>query len=210
MGKKVDVDDLVSAPEIATRLRLYDRTLPHTWLRSQPSFPQPVAKLAIGHVWQWSAVERWAAQTGRGRWQVLPEGLEPDLLVPLRAWAAEHEVHASDHRARRRGAAPPRQAGRPVLPRPHDGRSRLDRARRPDAGEAPRNPSISTPEPLTVLESRPGVPRSERRGPCHPPAHPAPCPPRCYQHPPTRGRTPGERRHQPEADDCVPPVHAHR
>ena len=96
MGRKVDVDDLVSAPEIVTRLRLYDRNLPHTWLRSQPTFPRPVAKLAIGNVWQWSAVERWATRTGRGRWQVLPEGLEPDVLVPLRAWAAEHEVQATD------------------------------------------------------------------------------------------------------------------
>lgn len=50
----------------------------------------------LGNVWQWSAVESWAAQTGRGRWEVLPEGLDPDVLVPLRAWAAEHEVQATD------------------------------------------------------------------------------------------------------------------
>ena len=81
MGRKVDVDDLVSAPEIVSRLRLYDRNLPHSWLRNQPTFPRPVAKLAIGNVWQWSVVERWAAQTGRGWWEVLPEGLEPEILV---------------------------------------------------------------------------------------------------------------------------------
>ena len=95
-GRKVDIDDLVSAPENVERLRLYDRNLPHSWLRSQSTFPRPIAKLAIGNVWQWSAVERWAAETGRGRWELLPQGLNPDLLVPLRAWAAQHEVQATD------------------------------------------------------------------------------------------------------------------
>ena len=96
MGRTVDVDDLVSAREIADRLRLNDRNLPHTWLRIQPSFPRPIVKLAIGNLWLWSEVEAWAAKTGRGRWQVLPPHVDPEVLVRLRAWTAEHDVPAAD------------------------------------------------------------------------------------------------------------------
>ena len=94
MGKKVDVDDLVGAAEIAKRFGFTDRNLAHSWLARYPDFPRPVVRLAIGNVWLWSEVERWAARTGHGRWDDLPEGMPADRLVQLRAWAAEYEVPA--------------------------------------------------------------------------------------------------------------------
>lgn len=96
MGRKVDIDDLVSAREIADRLRLNDRNLPHTWLRIQPTFPRPILKLAIGNLWHWPDVETWAAKTGRGRWQVLPPNVDPEVLVPLRTWTVENDVEPTD------------------------------------------------------------------------------------------------------------------
>jgi hypothetical protein len=92
MPRKVDVDDLVSAPEIAERFGLHDRNIAHNWLRRYPDSPRPVARLAIGHVWSWPDVERWGARTGHGRWDELPTGMPAEDLVPLRAWAAKHDV----------------------------------------------------------------------------------------------------------------------
>ena len=59
------MDQLVGATEIADRLGL---KLPQTvrdWRRRYDDFPQPVATLAMGHVWHWPDVERWARATGR-------------------------------------------------------------------------------------------------------------------------------------------------
>jgi len=64
MGRTVDGDNLVSAVEIAERLNR-SRNIVHDWLRRYPSFPRPIVRLAIGHLWSWPAVDAWARETGR-------------------------------------------------------------------------------------------------------------------------------------------------
>ncbi len=65
MPRKVDVDKLVGAKEIAARLG-YKRTVyVHDLRRRHPDFPEPVAELSAGMVWDWDDVEAWARTTGR-------------------------------------------------------------------------------------------------------------------------------------------------
>ena len=74
----------MGAVEIARRLILADRNIAHNWLRRYPVFPGPAVTLAIGHIWIWSEVAAWAAETGRGGWAILPPGVVAEELVPLR------------------------------------------------------------------------------------------------------------------------------
>jgi chromosome partitioning protein len=62
MARKVDVDDLVGAAEIAERLGLAHRETVHNWRRRYPDFPAPIAELRQGLLWSWPDVERWARQ----------------------------------------------------------------------------------------------------------------------------------------------------
>jgi hypothetical protein len=65
VARKVNVNDLVGAAEIAERLGdLQPRTV-HQWHRRYPDFPQPVATLRQAMVWVWPDVESWARKTGR-------------------------------------------------------------------------------------------------------------------------------------------------
>jgi hypothetical protein len=65
VGRKVDVDDIVSASEIADRLGVKQRSVVHDWRRRHTDFPQPIARVKLGHLWAWPDVERWARRTGR-------------------------------------------------------------------------------------------------------------------------------------------------
>lgn len=65
VGRKVDVDDIVGAAEIAERLGLANSQLVHVWRRRHDDFPEPVRELKRAHVWAWPDVERWARATGR-------------------------------------------------------------------------------------------------------------------------------------------------
>ena len=65
MGRRLDIDQLVGAAEIATRLGLKTRQSIHVWRQRYPDFPEPVLKLSMGKVWNWPDVERWAKTTGR-------------------------------------------------------------------------------------------------------------------------------------------------
>lgn len=65
MGRKVDVDELVGAAEIARRLKVAGREVVNAWRRRHPDFPRPVATLEMGNVWSWPDVEAWARKTGR-------------------------------------------------------------------------------------------------------------------------------------------------
>jgi hypothetical protein len=65
VGRKIDVDDLVGAAEIARRMRWSHAQNVHTIRRRDPSFPEPVAKLEAALVWAWPDVEAWAKRTGR-------------------------------------------------------------------------------------------------------------------------------------------------
>jgi hypothetical protein len=61
----VAVEHLVGATEITERLGLTATHVVHEWRRRHADFPAPVAKLAMGWVWNWPDVERWARRTGR-------------------------------------------------------------------------------------------------------------------------------------------------
>lgn len=65
MGRKVDVDDLVGAAEIAERLGVKRPHLIHDWRRRHPEFPQPVVELKGTLIWLWPEIRRWATTTGR-------------------------------------------------------------------------------------------------------------------------------------------------
>lgn len=65
MGRRVDVDDLVGAAEIAERLGLAQVQTVHSWRRRYAEFPEPVAQLRQALVWSWQDIERWARRTGR-------------------------------------------------------------------------------------------------------------------------------------------------
>ena len=65
MGRKIDVDDLVGAAEIAERLGWSHAQNVHTIRRRHSDFPQSVATLRQAMVWSWPDVEKWARATGR-------------------------------------------------------------------------------------------------------------------------------------------------
>ena len=65
MGRKVDLDNLVGATEIAQRLGVKRPHLIHDWRRRHPEFPKPVLELTGILVWDWRDVEVWAKATGR-------------------------------------------------------------------------------------------------------------------------------------------------
>ena len=65
MGRKVDVDDLVGAHEIAQRLGVARPQVVHEWRRRHADFPQPVANLKTALIWDWQEVRQWARRSGR-------------------------------------------------------------------------------------------------------------------------------------------------
>lgn len=65
MGRRIDVDHLVGAAEIAERLGAARPQVVHEWRRRYEDFPEPVAQLRQALVWNWPEVERWAKTTGR-------------------------------------------------------------------------------------------------------------------------------------------------
>ena len=65
MGRKIDVDRLVGAAEIAERLGIKRPHLIHDWRRRHPDFPVPVLELKGTLIWDWYEVEAWAKKTGR-------------------------------------------------------------------------------------------------------------------------------------------------
>jgi transposase-like protein len=63
--REVPVSRLVGAAEIARRLGCASANLIHSWRRRYPDFPQPVAHLEMGFVWDWAEIEEWARRTDR-------------------------------------------------------------------------------------------------------------------------------------------------
>ena len=61
------MDQLVGVTEIAERLGARSPARVHDWRRRYPDFPEPVAKLGMGLLWNWPDVERWARGAGRLR-----------------------------------------------------------------------------------------------------------------------------------------------
>ena len=65
MGRKLDVEMLVGAAEIAQRLGVARPQVVHDWRRRHADFPKPVTVLSHVGIWYWPEVERWARRTGR-------------------------------------------------------------------------------------------------------------------------------------------------
>jgi len=64
MGRRIEVDDLVSVTEIAQRLGLRRVQVVHTWIARYDDFPPPVKVLGEGggkevRIWEWPDVVRW-------------------------------------------------------------------------------------------------------------------------------------------------------
>lgn len=53
------MDDLVGSAEIAERLGLAHPEQVHAYRTRYRDFPEPVAQLAIGYVWNWPDIARW-------------------------------------------------------------------------------------------------------------------------------------------------------
>lgn len=62
----VDAEQLVGVAEIADAAGV-TRGRVSQWTGRDPSFPHPVAHLALGPVWLWPDVAAWLADTGRER-----------------------------------------------------------------------------------------------------------------------------------------------
>lgn len=67
VGRRVDVDQLVSAVEIAARLGVTRPQAVYDWRRRHADFPEPVTRLGAVYVWVWDDVAKWARKTGRLR-----------------------------------------------------------------------------------------------------------------------------------------------
>jgi len=65
MGRRVDVDQLGGAAEIAERLGVSNSQVIHVWRGRHPDFPEPITKLKTAMIWYWPEVEKWAFRTGR-------------------------------------------------------------------------------------------------------------------------------------------------
>jgi hypothetical protein len=65
MGRKVDLDDLVGAAEIAQRFGVRRPQVVHDWVRRHADFPAPVYRSDRVRLWLWPEVARWGQSTGR-------------------------------------------------------------------------------------------------------------------------------------------------
>lgn len=58
-------DHLMGAAEVAKLLGV-SRVRVHQIAAADPAFPDPVAELAAGRIWERAAIEEWARQRGKG------------------------------------------------------------------------------------------------------------------------------------------------
>lgn len=65
MGRKLNLDYLVGAAEIAQRLDVKKPHLIHDWRRRYPEFPKPIVELTGILLWDWRDVKCWALTTNR-------------------------------------------------------------------------------------------------------------------------------------------------
>ncbi len=69
MGRRVDVEQLVGASDIAQRFGMPRTQDVHTLRRRDPAFPEPIRILGSGpsrgiHVWYWPDIAAWAKKKG--------------------------------------------------------------------------------------------------------------------------------------------------
>ncbi len=67
MGRKIDVDDLVDAHEVARVLNLSHRHTVSLYQKRYPDMPRPIVDLGAGRCKMWLRAEilNWAKHTGR-------------------------------------------------------------------------------------------------------------------------------------------------
>jgi predicted DNA-binding transcriptional regulator AlpA len=65
VGKKIDLNHLVGATQIAQRLNVKRPHLIHDWRRRYPEFPKPIVELTGILLWDWREIEYWATKTQR-------------------------------------------------------------------------------------------------------------------------------------------------
>ncbi|MEZ5217865.1 MAG: AlpA family phage regulatory protein [Ilumatobacteraceae bacterium] len=61
MGKRVDVENLRGASDVARRLGV-SRQRVHQLMRDDPTFPAPVTTIDRTHIWDMAEVDKWAAR----------------------------------------------------------------------------------------------------------------------------------------------------
>lgn len=68
MGRRVDVDELIKADEVAAILGLAQANNVATYLKRYPDMPRPVIDLGPGHpnLWVRSDVVKWQTRRARG------------------------------------------------------------------------------------------------------------------------------------------------
>lgn len=67
-GTMIEPDELVTAGEIARRLRLSRQRIVRELVRGE--FPRPIGRLGRQSIWRWEDVAAWTVETGRS----LPPG----------------------------------------------------------------------------------------------------------------------------------------
>jgi hypothetical protein len=65
MAKKVDPADLVGAHEIAERMGLSIPNVVHTWRKRHQDFPEPIAELQAGLIWDLNDIAELLKETKR-------------------------------------------------------------------------------------------------------------------------------------------------
>ena len=65
MGRRINVDDLVTATDIAERLGVKRAQVVHDWRRRHTDFPEPLVTRPRVLLWAWKDVKEWARRTGR-------------------------------------------------------------------------------------------------------------------------------------------------
>jgi len=63
--RRVDVDQLVGAAEIAERVGVSNSRVIHVWRGRHTDFPEPITRLKTAMIWCRLDVEKWAVQSGR-------------------------------------------------------------------------------------------------------------------------------------------------
>ncbi len=89
MGRRLDVEQLVGASDIAQRLGMPRTQDVHTFRRRDPAFPEPVRILGAGpsrgiHVWYWPDIAAWARKKG------IATGDGRTVRMPPKSARAEH------------------------------------------------------------------------------------------------------------------------
>jgi len=65
VSRMVDLNDLVTAKDIAAHLGFAGPQVVHNWVKREVGFPEPVFVVGLIRLWLWSEVEPWLKETGK-------------------------------------------------------------------------------------------------------------------------------------------------